>query len=92
MSEEKVEKETLSPEQVEANRKKLMEYYKKQTEVLKAQVQYEQLAAEIEMHRAKRMEMIIRQAQMAAGPPDQESEDPEAPEGKKKERILKKAD
>lgn len=99
MSEEKVEQEKLSPEQLEANRKKVIEYYKKQNEVLELQAKYESFMADIEVSRAKRMEMIIRQAQMSAGP-ETELEDPEkretpegqaiAPEGEAKIRTLKK--
>jgi len=106
MSEEKVEKaeqEKLSPEQLEENRKKVIEYYKRQSELLEHQARYEGLLAEIEVHRAKRMEMIIRQAQMSAAPDDKDPQDtatdrPEAspqevaPEGEKKPRVLKKVD
>ena len=103
MSEEKVEQEKLSPEQLEENRKKVIEYYKKQAEVLELQARHEGLLAEIEIHRAKRMEMIIRQAQMSAGPEDKDQQDtatnrPEAspqevaPTEEKKPRVLKKVD
>lgn len=86
-TETKVEQEKPTPEQIEAGRQKALEFYKKQTELLIAQAEYEKLMADIEQSRAKRMEMIIRQAQMQAGP---ETEDPEE-EGKKKERPLKKS-
>jgi len=102
MSEEKAEQEKLSPEQLEANRKKVIEYYKKQNEVLELQAKHESFMADIEVSRAKRMEMIIRQAQMSAGPEPDNNEDPEkretpegqaiAPEGDKKVRTLKKTD
>lgn len=92
MSEEKKEEEVkLTPEQIKANRVKIIDFYKKQNEVLELQAKHESLMADIEMSRAKRLEMIIRQAQMQAGP---ETEDPEGedPEGeKKRERILKKS-
>jgi hypothetical protein len=65
------ENEKLTPEQIEDNRKKVIQYYKKQTEVLEWQAKYEGFLADIEIARAKRMEMIIRQAQMAAGPADE---------------------
>ena len=74
----------LTPEQQESNRKKALEFYKKQTELLTDQAEYEKLMADIEQSRAKRMEMIIRQAQMANPP-----EEPEEQEGEKKERKLK---
>jgi len=95
MSEEttKVEQEKLTPEQVEANRIKVINYYKAQAEVLSVQSEYERLMAEIETHRAKRMEMIIRQAQMQA-PPEEEEEKKATPSTEvkePKERKLKKA-
>jgi DNA-binding protein Fis len=95
--EEKQESKPMTQEELTAQRKNVIKHYTNQIEVLKIQSQYEQLLAEIEMHRAKRMEMIIRQAQMAAGPqqeepetdPESEQEEPlqEAP----KERKLKKS-
>jgi len=90
----------LTPEQLSAQRKKVVEYYTNQVEILKVQSEYERLLAEIEMHRAKRMEMIIRQAQMAAGPQDEQEESepeqeqstqPEEPAQSPKERKLKKS-
>jgi len=90
---EKVETaEKLSPEQMEANRKKALDFYKKQSELLAAQADYERHMADIEQSRAKRMEMIIRQAQMSAGPQDEPEEtDPRdpAPAPEVKERKLK---
>jgi hypothetical protein len=90
---EKVETaEKLSPEQLEQNRKKVLDYYKKQVEVIKYQAEYEGYLADIEQSRARRMEMIIRQAQMSAGPQDEPEEneprDP-APAPEPKERKLK---
>lgn len=84
-TETKVEKEKPTPEQIETGRQKALEFYKKQTELLTAQAEYEKLMADIEQSRAKRMEMIIRQAQMQAGP------ETEAPEEDPKERKLKKS-
>ena len=87
----------LTPEQLSAQRKKVVEYYTNQVEVLKVQSEYEKLLAEIEMHRAKRMEMIIRQAQMASGPQDEQEESepeqdqPEESSQSPKERKLKKS-
>ena len=84
-TETKVEKEKPTPEQIEAGRQKALEFYKKQSELLTAQAEYEKLMADIEQSRAKRMEMIIRQAQMQAGP------ETETPEEEPKERKLKKS-
>lgn len=90
----------LTPEQLTAQRKRVVEYYTNQVEILKVQSEYEKLLAEIEMHRAKRMEMIIRQAQMAAGPQDEQEESeteqeqptqPGEPDQSPKERKLKKS-
>ena len=92
MSEEKKE---LTSEQVEENRNKVIQYYKKQVEALEHQAKYETLMADIEQARARRMEMIIRQAQMAAGPEDEnnnpDNTDTPAEEAtqEKKERKLK---
>jgi hypothetical protein len=75
MSEETQEK--LTPEQIEANRIRVINYYKNQIEVLTIQCEYEKLLAEMESHRAKRMEMIIRQAQMSAGPGEEQENEQE---------------
>jgi len=77
--------EKLTSEQLEANRIKALNFYRLQVELLTAQAEYEKLMADIEQSRAKRMEMIIRQAQMANPP-----EEPEEPE-ETKERKLKKS-
>ena len=86
MSEEKKE---LTSEQVEENRNKVIQYYKKQVEVLEHQAKYETLMADIEQARARRMEMIIRQAQMAAGPGD-ENNDPDTTDGPAEEATQEK--
>jgi uncharacterized membrane-anchored protein YhcB (DUF1043 family) len=95
--EEKQESKPMTQEELTAQRKNVIKHYNNQIEVLKIQSQYEQLLAEIEMHRAKRMEMIIRQAQMAAGPQQEEPETDPEPEQEEplqeapKERKLKKS-
>lgn len=92
MSEEK--KEELTPEQIEENRKKVIQYYKKQIEVLEFQAKYEELMASIEISRANRLEMIIRQAQMTAPPEDPTKKGTETSGQEtdgKKERPLKKS-
>lgn len=91
--EEKQESKPMTQEELAAQRKNVIKHYNNQIEVLKIQSQYEQLLAEIEMHRAKRMEMIIRQAQMAAGPQEEEpeTEPQQEPEEAPKERKLKKS-
>jgi len=91
--------EELTPEQLTAQRIKVINYYNAQIEVLKVQAEYEKLLAEIEESRAKRMSMIISQARMSQGPEEEQEQDqvPEAeakaPEEVQtpKERKLKKA-
>lgn len=92
--------EELTPEQLTAQRIKVINYYNAQIEVLKVQAEYEKLLAEIEESRAKRMSMIISQARMSQGPADEEQEQEQDPEAEAKapeevqapkERKLKKA-
>jgi hypothetical protein len=92
--------EELTPEQLTAQRLKVINYYTAQIDVLKVQAEYEKLLAEIEESRAKRMSMIISQARMSQGPADEEQEQEQDPETEAKapeevqvpkERKLKKA-
>lgn len=104
MSEEKQEEKKLTPEQLEANRKKAIDYYKRQNEILELQAKHEGFMADIEASRARRLEMIIRQAQMQMGPEtEKDPNDPEkreTPEGQavapteieKSQRVLKKVE
>jgi len=89
-TETKVEQEKPTPEQIEAGRQKALNFYRLQTELLTAQAEYEKVMADIEQSRAKRMEMIIRQAQMQAGP-ETEAEEPEEKNPEEKKRTLKKS-
>jgi len=93
--------EQFTPEQLEQRRKDLIAYYKNQTSVLEAQLGYETVMANIEEQRVKRMTMIMRQAQLAA-PPQEEDEEgenehsndesiPTPSESSKKDRKLKTA-
>lgn len=66
----------MTPAQMAEFRKKATEYYKNQTGVLKAQLEYESLLADIEEARTKRMTMTIRMAQMMAGPPQEKESGP----------------
>lgn len=102
MTEETNKQEELTPEQLTAQRLKVINYYTAQIDVLKVQAEYEKLLAEIEESRAKRMSMIISQARMSQGPADeeQEQEQEQTPEAEvkapetaqtPKERKLKKA-
>ena len=68
--------EQLTPEQLKKRRDDLVNYYKNQTLVLEAQLKYENVMADIEEARVKRMTMIMRQAQMAAPEQEEEEEEP----------------
>ena len=68
----------MTPAQMAEFRKKATEYYKNQTGVLKAQLEYESLLADIEEARTKRMTMTIRMAQMMAGPQEEPSDEEKA--------------
>lgn len=65
-----------APEQMKAYRENMLKYYKEQMPLLKAQLEYERTVADIEEARVKAMTMVIRQAQLKAGPP---REQPPAP-------------
>lgn len=66
------QEEQYSPEEIKKMRQNMMSYYKDQIALLKLQSQYEVLLADIEEARAKKLAMQIRQAQMMAGPPEEE--------------------
>lgn len=71
------EEPQLSPEQIKKILDTRTKYYKDQLPLLKAQLEYETILADIEESRAKRLTMSIRIAQMMAGPsedPNQEQE------------------
>ena len=63
------QEEVLTPEQIAAYRKNMLNYYKEQMPLLKAQLEYERTVADIEEARVKALTMVIRQAQIKAGPP-----------------------
>jgi len=89
-NEESTGEKKLTLEQQKKQRDTVIQYYKNQQSILKEQLEYEKLLAEIEMHRAKRMEMIIRQAQMSAPPePEEDSHQnpPPAPESPKERKL-----
>jgi hypothetical protein len=74
----------LTPEQIAERKKELLEYYNGQIELLTPQLEFETLMANIEEQRFKRASIIVRHAQMMAGP-EPEKEEKEAPK-----RPLKK--
>lgn len=95
MSQENIQnQEELTPEQVEALRKNMTEYYKDQIPMLKLQFEAESIAADLEEARLRRLMASVRIGQIMAGP----KTDPEAKQSQeelenfKKERKLKKQD
>ena len=68
------EEREMTPAQMVEFRKKAKAYYNDQSVVLKAQLEYESLLADIEEARTKRLTMTIRMAQMMAGPPKEKDE------------------
>ena len=65
-----------TPEQMAAYRKNMEKYYKEQMPLLKAQLEYERTIADIEEARVKALTMVIRQAQLKAGPPKEQPQSP----------------
>ena len=88
-NEEILEKEPTA-EEIQEMRERMQSYYDNQIPFLEKQLKYENLLADIELARAKRIEMTIRIAQMTMGPQQEEEETTEpAPE---KQRKLKKTE
>jgi threonyl-tRNA synthetase len=69
--------EELSPEQLEARRDEMKQFYEKSLPYLEAQAKYEKLLTEVEQARYQRATMQINYASMmsAAQGPDLEDED-----------------
>ena len=69
--------EELSPEQLEARREEMKDFYQKSIPYLEAQAQYEKLLTEVEEARYKRATMQINYASMmaAAQGPDLDEDD-----------------
>jgi len=88
-NEETVEKEP-TPEEIQEMRERMQSYYENQIPFLEKQLKYENLLADIELARAKRIEMTIRIAQMTMGPQEEE-EQPTEP-AQEKQRKLKKTE
>lgn len=84
---EEATQEQLSPEALDEQRSKLMEYYEKTNPFLKAQAEYESLITDIQESKTRRLIAQMQVAQLMA--PQQEEEEPtnEAPV-----RKLKKED
>jgi acyl-CoA reductase-like NAD-dependent aldehyde dehydrogenase len=91
------EERELTQEEIDAQRKNMVAFYKDQEEYLSLVLKHEEIKASISKARAERIMYDIRIAQMLAGPQDQGQEDSpeESPEGSdfdidKKPRTLKK--
>lgn len=81
-NQEEMEQENIpTPEQMAAYRKNMQAYYKEQMPLLKAQLEYERTIADIEEARLKAMTMVIRQAQLKAGPPREPAQPPAPADG-----------
>lgn len=87
-NEEIVEKEPTA-EEIQEMRERMQSYYENQIPFLEKQLKYENLLSDIELARAKRIEMTIRIAQMTMGP--QEEEQP-LEQTQEKQRKLKKTE
>jgi hypothetical protein len=76
---EEATQEQLTPEALDEQRSKLMEYYEKTNPFLKAQAEYESLITDIQESKTRRLIAQMQVAQLMA--PQQEEEDPkdEAP-------------
>ena len=92
-NEEIVEKEPTT-EEIQEMRERMQSYYENQIPFLEKQLKYENLLADIELARAKRIEMTIRIAQMTMGPQEEENEEPAGSDydvdAKSQKRTLKK--
>lgn len=66
-----------TPEEIQEMRTRMESYYDNQIPFLTKQKEYENLLADIEYARARRIEMTIRIAQMTMGPQEEENDEPE---------------
>jgi hypothetical protein len=92
-TEPNVEREP-TPEEIQEMRSRMESYYDSQIPFLEKQVKYENLLADIELARAKRIEMTIRIAQMTMGPQEEENDESAGSDydvdAKPQKRTLKK--
>lgn len=73
---ESQDRKQLTPEEMKVLRDQTISSYKDEMELLEVIDSYERLRASIEESRTKRMALIMRQAQMAAGPDEKEAGEP----------------
>lgn len=83
MSEEKSTSKEPTPEELEARKKELTTFYKKELPLLRLQKEYEECVTDIEVAKMTRLEIMMAKAQMMNGPRDQAPQD--APTGNKPE-------
>lgn len=88
------QEEEMTPEQAEAYYKDMLEYNKKQIELLTTHAEVEKLKADIAEHRTRGYLNYVRLAQLKMGPPKETAADaPEETSSKEeggKKRSLKK--
>lgn len=82
ITDQEQEKE-YTPEELKQMRANTIEYYKNQNQVLRLQVEFEELQARIAEAQSKTMMHRIRMAQMAMGPPKETPKDNPDTEDKK---------
>ena len=75
MTNEQTQEREPTAEEIQEMRERMQSYYENQIPFLEKQLKYENLLADIELARAKRIEMTIRIAQMTMGPQDEENQE-----------------
>ena len=83
MSEENNTSKEPTAEELEARKKDLTTFYKKELPLLRLQKEYEEAITDIEVAKMTRMEIMIAKAQMMNGPREQSPQ--EGPTGNKPE-------
>jgi len=93
MTNEEIQEKEPTAEEIQEMRERMQSYYENQIPFLEKQLKYENLLADIELARAKRIEMTIRIAQMTMGPQEEELETEQSAEPtQEKQRKLKKTE
>lgn len=78
----------LTPEELEARKAEMLDFYKEQTEFMSVQMEFEKLSADIEEHRLRRLVALVRQAQLSNPAPEEEEEEPKNNQSKKKLKTV----
>lgn len=94
MTNEEIQEQEPTAEEIQIMRERMESYYDTQIPFLEKQMKYENLLADIEQARARRIEMTIRIAQMTMGPQQEDAQNGSDGdiEPKPKERKLKKTE